>query len=50
MKSSTIKVLSIGGQALGLVGTIVSSFASDKKMDATISEKVAEKIAESKEN
>ncbi len=42
--SNAIKALGIGATVLGLVASLVSSFAEDKKTDARIAEKVNEAV------
>ena len=46
MGINVIRVASIVGTALGLVGTIVSSWAGEKARDAKIVEEVAKALAE----
>lgn len=43
-----VKVVGIVGSCLGVVATLASNWASEKKTDAEISKKVAEAIAKAK--
>lgn len=43
-KPDWTKVIGIGGTVLGVVATLVSSYASDKKQEETIAKKVAEAL------
>lgn len=44
MKIDTTKLLTIGGLALGFIGTTLTSIANDKKMDSIIADRVNEAI------
>ena len=46
LKIDTVKVVGLLGGAFALVGTALTGYANDKKMDNTINEKVAKAIAE----
>lgn len=43
-KIDMIKVMSIAGTILGMAGTALSSYASDKNMEKLINDKVVEAI------
>ena len=43
-KIDMVKILSITGTILGMAGTALSSYASDKNMEKLINEKVIEAI------
>lgn len=44
MKVDAIKIVGVAGAALGIAATLLSNWSSDKKMDATISEKINEAL------
>ena len=46
MPISAIKIVSIVGTLLGIAGTLVSGYASQKQQEETIAQKVAEALAE----
>lgn len=46
MKIDWLKVAGIGGSVLGIAATIISEYASDKKLDNKVAEKVAEALSE----
>lgn len=48
MKINVIKVISLAGTALGVVGTLVTSWAEDKKLDNKVAEAVAEALKNNK--
>lgn len=45
MKIDLVKVIGIAGTVLGLGATLMSNYASDKKTEKEIEEKVAEALA-----
>lgn len=49
MKIDVIKVVSVIGTLLGVAGTLVSSYATQKQQDETIAKKVAEALAKQAE-
>lgn len=50
MNKGFIKIISLVGMALGLVGTVVSDFANSKEQDLIIEEKINKKFDEMKSN
>jgi hypothetical protein len=49
MKIDIVKVASIAGTVLGIIGTVVSGWAGRKTMDETITKRVTEALAEQAE-
>lgn len=49
-KIDIVKVMSIGGTILGIAGTLISGYASNKEMARTVEEKVAEALAKQVKN
>lgn len=49
-KVDIVKVMSIGGTILGIAGTLISGYASNKEMARTVEEKVAEALAKQVKN
>lgn len=45
-KVDTVQVIGLLGSAFAVAGTMLTSYASEKKLDATIDEKVTKAIAE----
>lgn len=45
MNGKVVKVIGIAATAVGMVATLVGNWAGEKQLDAKISEKVAEAIA-----
>lgn len=46
MKDSTIKLLGLAATAVGLGASLLSGYIGDKKVDASIEEKIAKALAE----
>lgn len=47
MQGKTLfKVISLAGMALGGIGTLLSTWADDKELDALIDEKLDERLAD----
>lgn len=44
MKVNVVKVVGVAGTVLGLAGTLLSSWVTQKKMDETIEKKVTEAL------
>lgn len=45
-KKVIFKLVSLGGMALGAIGTLLSSWAGDKELDRLIDEKLDERLTE----
>lgn len=45
MNGKLIKVIGVAASAVGVLASLVGSWASDKQLDAKITEKVAEALA-----
>ena len=48
MNKNVIKVIGLAASVVGICATLIGNWASDKKQDEVIAEKVAEAIAKAK--